>query len=60
MVVFNRVEMHHLRIISSFLWADMRSSHDTSTEIKCDCLDILSDVLHHFGNIRPFLALVCC
>ena len=29
----------------------MPFSQDTSTEIKCDCLNILSDVLHRFGNL---------
>lgn len=24
---------------------------DMSTEIKCECLDILCDVLHKFGNL---------
>eukprot|EP01018_Ginkgo_biloba_P019172 Gb_04165 [translate_table: standard] len=27
------------------------TSADTSTEIKCDCLDILCDVLHRFGSL---------
>ncbi|GLJ25166.1 hypothetical protein SUGI_0481390 [Cryptomeria japonica] len=27
------------------------TSVDTTTEIKCDCLDILCDVLHRFGNL---------
>lgn len=27
------------------------TSHETSTEMKCECLDILCDVLHKFGSL---------
>jgi cullin-associated NEDD8-dissociated protein 1 len=41
------------RVVSSLspLFIKGITSVDTSTEIKCDCLDILSDVLHRFGNL---------